>query len=83
MLADRRFGIKESVGLHCATLVVHASTKGKNQLSGIEVEQSRNIDNVRIHVEHVIEPGMSPASIMNFVFEHPHTYYSKLILGIH
>lgn len=31
-----------------------AFTNGKKQLSGIEVEQSRQIANVRIHVERVI-----------------------------
>ena len=54
VLADRGFDIKESVGLYCATLVMPAFTKGKKQLSGIEVEQTRNIANVRIHVERVI-----------------------------
>ena len=54
MLADRGFDIKESVGLYCATLVLPAFTKGKRQLSGIEVEQTRKIANVRIHVERVI-----------------------------
>lgn len=49
ILADRG-----SVGLCCATLVMPAFTKGKKQLSGIEVEQTRNIANVRIHVERVI-----------------------------
>ena len=54
VLADRGFDIKESVGLYCATLVLPAFTKGKRQLSGIEVEQTRKIANVRIHVERVI-----------------------------
>ena len=54
MLADRGFDIKESVGLYCATLVLPAFTKGKKQRSGIDVEQTRSIANVRIHVECVI-----------------------------
>ena len=54
VLADRGFDIKESIGLYCATLVMPAFTKGKKQLSGIEVEQTRSIANVRIHVERVI-----------------------------
>ncbi len=54
ILADRGFGIKESVGLYCATVTMPAFTKGKKQFSGIEVEQSRQIANVRIHVERVI-----------------------------
>lgn len=54
ILADRGFDIKESVGLYCATIQLPSFTKGKKQLSGIEVEQTRRIANVRIHVERVI-----------------------------
>ena len=54
ILADRGFDIQESVGLYCATIKMPAFTKGKKQLSGIEVEQTRQIANVRIHVERVI-----------------------------
>ncbi len=35
-------------------MTIPAFTKGKKQLSGIEVEQSRQIANVRIHMECVI-----------------------------
>ena len=54
ILADRGFDIKESIGLYCATVAIPNFTRGKKQLTGIEVEQSRRIANVRIHVEHVI-----------------------------
>lgn len=54
ILADRGFDIQESVGLYCARVKIPAFTKGKKQLSGIEVEQTRKIANVRIHVERVI-----------------------------
>jgi len=54
VLADRGFDIKDSVGLYCATVTLPAFTKGKKQLSGIEVEQTRRIANVRIHVERAI-----------------------------
>ena len=54
VLADRGFDIKDSVGLFCATVTLPAYTRGKKQLSGIEVEQTRRIANVRIHVERVI-----------------------------
>ena len=37
-----------------ATLHIPAFTKGKSQLSAAEVEQTRIIANVRIHVERVI-----------------------------
>ena len=42
------------MGLFCSTIKIPAFTKGKKQLSGIEVEQTRRIANVRIHVERVI-----------------------------
>ena len=54
LLADRGFNISDSVGLHCSRLEIPAFTKGKKQLEGIAVEQTRNIANVRIHVERVI-----------------------------
>lgn len=42
------------MGLFCSTIKIPAFTKGKKQLSGIEVEQTRRIANVCIHVERVI-----------------------------
>ena len=54
VLADHGFDIKDSVGLYCATIKIPAFTKGQKQLSGIDVEQTRRIANVRIHVERVI-----------------------------
>ncbi len=54
VLADRGFDIKESAAMYCARVTLPAFTKGKKQLTGIEVEQSRRIANVRIHVERVI-----------------------------
>lgn len=54
VLADRGFDISDSVGMHQARLHIPAFTKGKSQLSALEVEQTRSIANVRIHVERVI-----------------------------
>ncbi|XP_060075795.1 uncharacterized protein LOC132555464 [Ylistrum balloti] len=54
VLADRGFDIAESVGLKCAEVKIPAFTKGKKQLSALEVEQTRKIAHVRIHVERVI-----------------------------
>ena len=54
VLADRGFDIAESVGSMQAKLHIPAFTKGKTQLSALEVEETRKIANVRIHVEHVI-----------------------------
>jgi len=54
VLADRGFNIGDSVGFYCASLQIPAFTKGKRQLSAFEVEETRKIANVRIHVERVI-----------------------------
>ena len=54
VLADRGFTIAESVAAMHAKLHIPAFTKGKSQLSAFEVEDTRKIANVRIHVERVI-----------------------------
>ena len=54
ILADRGFDIAESVGLKQASLHIPEFTRGKQQLSALEIEDTRNIANVRIHVERVI-----------------------------
>ena len=65
ILADRGFDIKDSVGLYCATIKIPAFTKGKKQLDGIEVEQTRRIANLRIHVERVIGNVRKKYSVLN------------------
>ena len=54
MLADRGFDITESIGMMQAKLHIPAFTNGKDQLSAMEIEETRTIANVRIHVERVI-----------------------------
>jgi len=55
ILADRGFDISESVEISCAASVMIPSfTRGKKQLSAAEVELTRKIAHVRIHVERVI-----------------------------
>ena len=54
VLANRGFDIAESVGTMQAQLHIPAFTKGKQQLSALQVENTRTIANVRIHVERVI-----------------------------
>ena len=51
ILADRGFNIQESVGLHCAEIKIPAFTRGRKQLSPVEVETGRKLSHVRIHVE--------------------------------
>ena len=54
VLADHGFDIAESVGSMQAKLHIPAFTKGKTQFSAVEVEETRKIANVQIHVEHII-----------------------------
>ncbi|XP_065643115.1 uncharacterized protein LOC136074701 [Hydra vulgaris] len=54
VMADRGFNIDESVAVYCASVKIPAFTKGKRQLDSIDVEQTRHIASVRIHVERVI-----------------------------
>ena len=54
VLADRGFDISESVGLCCAEVKIPAFTRGKKQLSPLELESTRKIAHTRIHVERVI-----------------------------
>ena len=54
VLADRGFTIEEEIWYHHAQINVPAFTKGKDQLDPIDVEKTRNIAKVRIHVERVI-----------------------------
>ena len=54
ILADRGFDIADSVGVIKAQLNILAFIKGKNQLSAFEIEETRTIANVHIHIECVI-----------------------------
>ena len=54
VLADRGFDIRDSVGVHCAEVKIPAFTRGKRQLSPLELESTRKIASTRIHVERVI-----------------------------
>ncbi|EDO41516.1 predicted protein, partial [Nematostella vectensis] len=54
VMADRGFTIEESVGLYQAKLAIPAFTRGKDQLDPVDIEKTRGIANVRIHVERVI-----------------------------
>ena len=54
ILADHGFNIAETPATHGAFLKIPHFTKGKSQMSGKEIDNSRKISNVRIHVERVI-----------------------------
>ena len=54
VLADRGFAIAESVMFQQAQLAIPSFTKGKDQLDPVNVEKTKRIANVCIHVERVI-----------------------------
>ena len=54
VLADRGFDIADSLALYGATLNIPAFTRGRDQLPAEDVEATRKLANVRIHVERVI-----------------------------
>lgn len=54
VLADRGFTVHESVWFRHADLNIPAFTKGKDQLDPVDVEKTRKIASVRIHVERII-----------------------------
>ena len=54
VLADRGFNVQESVAYRGAMLNIPVFTKGKAQLPAVDVEETRKLANVRIHVERVI-----------------------------
>ena len=54
VLADLGFLIKESLGSMGASLQIPDFTKGQDHLSAGQIERTRNIANVRIHIERII-----------------------------
>lgn len=52
VMADRGFTIHDSVVMQRAE--IPAFTKGKDQLDPVDVEKTRGIANIRVHVERVI-----------------------------
>lgn len=53
ILADRGFLIRDQLAAYGATLRIPNFTKGKSQLPACEVDSSRQLSRVRIHVERV------------------------------
>jgi len=54
ILVDRGFTIDKSVGVYCAEVKILPFTRGKLQLTKSEVDFSRQLSHVCIHVERVI-----------------------------
>ena len=54
ILADRGFTIADNLAVYGAKLEIPAFTRGKTRLSQRDVEYSKQLSTVRIHVERVI-----------------------------
>ncbi|XP_059405919.1 uncharacterized protein LOC132140883 [Carassius carassius] len=65
VLADRGIDIKDSVGLVCAEVKIPASTRGCSQLEAKDVEETRRIAHLRVHVERMIGCVRTKYSILN------------------
>ena len=64
-MADRGFSIVETLGTLGAKLEIPSFTKGQDQMRAEDVEDTRVIANVRIHVEQVIGNLRKKYSILN------------------
>ena len=64
VLADRGFDIAEDIARMQASLKIPAFTKGCLQLSPKDIEETRHLANVRIHVERVIGATRQRYSIL-------------------
>ena len=64
ILADRGFDIEEDVAMMQASLKIPAFTKGVSQLSPVDIEKTRKLANLRIHVERVIGATRQRYSIL-------------------
>ena len=54
ILADRGFDVGDTIGLFQAQLKIPAFTRGKKQLDPLDIENTRGLAAVRIHVERLI-----------------------------
>ena len=54
VLADGGYNVADDLALHGATLEITAFKRGTKQLSLQEIEESKRLSKVRIHVERVI-----------------------------
>ena len=57
ILADRGFTIQDLAGMYCAEVCIPPFTKGKKQLSEIDIETACQLSHVHIHVEGVLVIG--------------------------
>lgn len=77
ILADRGFTLQEDFVLLGVSLITPAHTKGRKQLSGREVEESRVKSNIRIHIGNIYHKNtISFAFIQVFYDSAKSTSYS-------
>ena len=67
ILADRGFTIQESAEMYCAGVRIPPFTKGKKQLSRVEIETACQLSHVRIHVERVIGTTRQKFTILHSI----------------
>ena len=65
IMADIGFNISETLGTYGAQLVIPSFTRAKKQLNPGDVEMTKRIANVRIHVERVIGSIKQKFSFLN------------------
>jgi len=54
VLADRGFNIQEAAGIYCAEVKIPPFTRGKKQLSKMDIDSAHKLSSICIHVERVI-----------------------------
>ena len=54
VLAGWGFNIQEAAGMYCAEVKIPPYTKGKKQLSKLEIDVALRLSRIRIHVERVV-----------------------------
>jgi hypothetical protein len=65
ILADRGFTCNDYAGIAMAEIKMPPFTKGKKQLSKVEIDWSRELSSVRIHVERVLGCVEQGCTILN------------------
>ena len=87
ILPDRGFNIGASVGSLAVSVNIPAFTKSRNQLTAADLESTRKLANVRIHVERVIGTvrqkytflnGTVPIRFLMFKDENNYTMIDKI-----
>lgn len=88
VLADRGFDVTDSVNSYQAELKIPAFTRGKKQLDPVDLENTRGLASVRIHIERVIGvlrqkytmlQSTVPVSLIDIECENDVTYLDKIV----